>query len=405
MCNTEGCKLSTYKNNKCILHSDDKNKNIKNFWNEIKNIIDKTNESYKKNKELTEEINAEYNYEMFKYKFENIIFPESIFEEIEYKSFYDLDKDLNIYFKNSTFEGSIDFSLLSNAKAISFDNCTFNCDIEFCEQKFQDSFLFEKCTVNSNLKFKNIIFLGVTSFIETKFNKKVEFIHSRSEDLFLFNSTKIEEIFIDNTFFNSESNFLDMKNKDEKDLKAENIKNRETARIIKNSFEKQDNIIEANKFYALEMEKREEELYLGKYFFEWSVFKFHKISSNHSQDWFLVLLWILNISYIYSFIKANTFYYIDTLIGFTFILFIFIFSYSFLIKFKNNLGKIGLSILSLLWLIYSPIKIDEVTNLISPFSIMTKGENLTFISLLYKIIIAYLIYQFIISIRQNTRRK
>ena len=96
MCDIDGCKLVSYKNNKCILHSDDKSKDIKKFWDEIKNIIDKTNESYKKDKKLVKEITAEYNYEIFKYEFENIIFPESILEEREYKSFYDLDKDLNI---------------------------------------------------------------------------------------------------------------------------------------------------------------------------------------------------------------------------------------------------------------------------------------------------------------------
>ena len=45
------------------------------------------------------------------------------------------------------------------------------------------------------------------------------------------------------------------------------------------------------------------------------------------------------------------------------------------------------------------------SNRLNPFSIMTGNEELTFSGLIYKIIIAYLIYQLIISIRQNTRRK
>jgi len=44
-------------------------------------------------------------------------------------------------------------------------------------------------------------------------------------------------------------------------------------------------------------------------------------------------------------------------------------------------------------------------NKLNPFSIMMGSEKLTFGGLIYKIIIAYLIYQLIISIRQNTRRK
>ena len=38
------------------------------------------------------------------------------------------------------------------------------------------------------------------------------------------------------------------------------VKNRETARKIKDTFEKQNNIIEANRFYKLEMKEREKEL-------------------------------------------------------------------------------------------------------------------------------------------------
>ena len=45
------------------------------------------------------------------------------------------------------------------------------------------------------------------------------------------------------------------------------------------------------------------------------------------------------------------------------------------------------------------------SNKLNPFSIMTGKEELNFGILLYKITIAYLIYQLIISIRQNTRRK
>jgi hypothetical protein len=437
MCDIDGCKLVSYKNNKCILHSDDKSKDIKFFWDEIKNIIDKTNKSYKKDKKLVKEITAEYNYEIFKYEFENIIFPESILEEREYKSFYDLDKDLNINFKNCTFKEKIDFSLLSSAKAVSFSNCIFNEDIEFKYQKFQDLFIFEKCTVNSNIKFQNIVFLGITSFIGTTFNEKIEFIHSRSEDLFLFNSTKIEEIFIDNTFFNSESNFLDMKNKEEKDLKAENIKNRETARIIKHSFENLNNIIEANKFYALEMEKRREELSTdiekGKNIFEYFIFHFHNLSSNHSTNPLLVLFWILIFSLFYSYcfdflekqelyiecfdekyLKSwiYTFYnfkeIFDLFLVITIIFGIFLLVYLVFNQKNENLGlMIIFAICSISFYIFltKDFYLFLVAKNFNPFSIMTKGEDLSFSMLIYKSTIAYLIYQFIISIRQNTRRK
>ena len=45
------------------------------------------------------------------------------------------------------------------------------------------------------------------------------------------------------------------------------------------------------------------------------------------------------------------------------------------------------------------------SNNLNPFSIMTELSKLDFSTMIYKITIAYLIYQLIVSIRQNTRRK
>jgi len=116
-----------------------------------------------------------------------------------------------------------------------------------------------------------------------------------------------------------------------------------------------------------------EDLKEGKNIFEWLVFKVHGISSNHSQDWLLVLFWIISLTFLTSFMKT-----IDC-------------------NFHQISEKIVLSsiVISIIFFI----------NLINPFSIMTGKEELSFGILLYKITITYLIYQLIVSIRQNTRRK
>jgi len=53
----------------------------------------------------------------------------------------------------------------------------------------------------------------------------------------------------------------------------------------------------------------------------------------------------------------------------------------------------------------SYIDLDIIAMNINPFSIMTSKEPITLGLLIFKITIAYLIYQFIVSVRQNTRRK
>ena len=69
--------------------------------------------------------------------------------------------------------------------------------------------------------------------------------------------------------FDDEANFLDItsqkreKNKNDEfsgEIKSIQVANRETARVIKNFYDNSNNIIEANRFYALEMEEREKEL-------------------------------------------------------------------------------------------------------------------------------------------------
>ncbi|MEA2016887.1 MAG: hypothetical protein U9N59_00445, partial [Campylobacterota bacterium] len=223
---------------------------------------------------------------------------------------------------------------------------------------------------------------------------------------------KINNFNLDNTFFKDEANFLDIKNKDNDKLESKNIANRETARIIKHSFEKIGNIIEANKFYALEMEKQEKELKWSDNFAEKLVFTFHKLSSNHSQDWVLTLFWIMNMTLVKVFLE---FEYCEEIslyynIPISFIVIISIFIVGLFILELDSKYKLlfDFSFTSLFIYIYASITPDTtlcyISNSINPFSIMTT-QSLSFSELIYKIIIAYLIYQFIISIRQNTRRK
>ena len=73
--------------------------------------------------------------------------------------------------------------------------------------------------------------------------------------------------------------------------------------------------------------------------------------------------------------------------------------------FNNTLLKIALGINLIIASILSYIYLDVIADKINPFSIMTSKDPITFGLLMFKITIAYLIYQFIVSVRQNTRRK
>jgi len=229
----------------------------------------------------------------------------------------------------------------------------------------------------------------------------VKFKYSQFRSIAFFRDAKIKgKLDLRDAIFKDEVNFLDIKT---------NVSNRETARIIKHSFEQQDNIIEANKFYALEMQKQEESLKWRKSFLDKLIFTFHQLSSNHSQDWMLVLLWILNITVLYKISPNITSTASNDIVIFlmTSIITIGIFLINvnklFCYHILHNY-KVILSIIFLYLFNNSNINFDTISNNINPFSIMTT-QTITFSELIYKIIIAYLLYQFIISIRQNTRRK
>jgi len=413
MCSVKDCDNSNFDNeDRCSLHCKKSEKNgwykidekqekvwdepkLELFWEQIQNTIHDIDRINSDMENLNNPILSKIKYN---YNFIKVIFPEG--KHINKGYFFDLNESIDIGFNKCIFLGSTNFSLISKSNNIIFNHCVFFENIEFRNMDFKGLFLFQKCRVCKDIEFRNIIFADTSSFIKSKFYKNLYFIHSRFDNLALFNEIKAEELNFDNTFFKEEANFLDM---------TVNVANRETARIIKNAFEGQNNIIEANKYYTKEMQEREKELKILESPLEWLVFKVHGITSNHSQDWFLVLLWIVNITIVYSFFKS---FDRDVFIG-TLLLGTLSFCIMFYMckdigvdKYKNLIISSLVFILLLInCKVLNNIKCNDAVTNFNPYSIMTVNDPLTFGLLIYKIVITYLIYQFIISIRQNTRRK
>jgi uncharacterized protein YjbI with pentapeptide repeats len=317
-------------------------------------------------------------------------------EQYKKRDTFDLDL-LNL--KESTFEGKV---------KIQFYDIQ---DANFYNTKFQDLADFYQ-TIFHKVNFERTDFWSISVFSESHFKCDVAFDYVKFWGKAIFRDTIIKgTLNLRDSIFNDEANFLNItKEKVDKDKEPIdiNVANRETARVIKNFYDNSNNIIEANRFYKLEMEKREDELEkdIKSNFWEWLIFKFHGISSNHSQNWLLALFWIFIISFeVEVFKKIEVIYYLFAIIlPLIFILFIF--------EFKSNktvfnvlLIEIGLLFYILYGYLTKDYKLYCFSNNLNPFSIMTGVDKLNILELLYKVIIAYLLYQFIISIRQNTRRK
>ncbi|MEN5406989.1 hypothetical protein [Aliarcobacter butzleri] len=245
--------------------------------------------------------------------------------------------ELNVSFKNCKFLDNVKLSRYNFTKDLDFAKCEFfgNFNLDNTNVKgritFSKSFFYKKLDISLSsfsklyinysfiyeIKTTYTIFKELSIFSNNIFYSDVYFEMNTFEKMAYFrNSIFLKKLNLRDTIFKENKSFLgisfkldndklnqmDLSEKSKKYVKSLEIEkeyflgDRETARIIKDSFEQQNNIIEANKFYALEMKEREKELEedirKGKNFFEWIVFKIHGLSSNHSQDGTLALFWI-----------------------------------------------------------------------------------------------------------------
>lgn len=328
---------------------------------------------------------------------------------------YYIKKYSKIEFFNCTFNEKVIININGENKII-FRECIFNKNviykgifskIELIKCTFNDIVDFIELEKIFFLKIRFSLFKNIVSITKSNIEKFESSLNQFSESLF-FSKISINIITLKSSYY-KKIVINDIKNFRQKEIMSDNISDRETARIIKDSFEQQNNIIEANKYYALEMKKREEDLTEGKNFFEWLVFKVHGISSNHSQDWLLALFWIMSFTFSIGTITNHFEEYHISFINLIPAFFIFIMSLiiaSLEIEFKNILLIIfGFISYGLYSIISCDFNLYNVTNHINPFSVMNSWDNITFSEFIFKVIIAYLIYQLIISIRQNTRRK
>jgi len=425
----------------CILHCKKNNwdnQKVMNFWETLREEIKNQNKSPF----------SPY------YEFKNVIFPK--FENFGLAQHKETEKSGNSFFNKSekkefnkkfklidcTFLDEADFSHIKFLEGLTFDNCIFENGLVIKNSNFDEyeKVRIQNCPkiVNANFKnttfsdladFYNSVFIGekttfekttfldIVVFSEGTFKVDIDFKYTTFNKLAQFKNTKFEkELNLEDSIIKEEANFLHIKQKDGKNLKSENIANRETARIIKNSFEKQNNIIEANKFYALEMEKEKEELTWKENFIDKLIFTAHVISSNHSQNPLRVLFWII----IFGILSATIDFFSMTHFG------IYIHNKPYMMMgliifgplifcivniFKNKNFTLSFLILFLMISSYSLVTKDFCTyfslfaKTINPFSRIFSGGNINLIQLVFKVIFAYLYYQFIVSIRQNTRRK
>jgi len=302
----------------------------------------------------------------------------------------------NLYLTESTITGKAKIQLI-----------TIEDQADFFNTKFMDLADFYGVTFNE-VNFTKTDFNDIAVFSEAKFIKDIDFKYTKFLNEAIFRDTVFyEKLDLRNAIFKTGATILDITSEKGSKRKIK-VANRETARIIKSLLDSSKNIIEANKYYALEMKEREKELKKTKQpreWLEWLIFKIHGVSSNHSQDWFLAVLWILVVGIINYAITMEQVQYTD---DFLVLSSTFLVPLLYLIICNENIEKPHYKYGILLFIIaiplsFSIISLGELIKTVNAFSKL--GQDISAIEFLFHLITAYLLYQFAVSVRQNTRRK
>lgn len=221
---------------------------------------------------------------------------------------------------------------------------------------FEDFTGFEKCEfgikgdeTKSKVEFEYVTFLNFTNFRKAKFFNGLDFEHTNLKESPNFLNAEIDEKFT----------------------------NRETFRIIKDSFDKIGNQIEANKYYSHEMRKYKEELKASKVKSpERLIFWFNERVSNFGSSIGRPLFLILSCAIIYYLLVLG-------------------YENNLLYKYSNeNLND---------WLSKISYQLNIFAKGIPPYGRFLK-EGMEFVTLIFHIFFLTFTWHFIVAVKRCTKR-
>lgn len=371
-------------------------------------------------------------------------------------------KEIN--FAKTVFCKKIEFIRVTFEKQINFEGAIFNDNVNFQEAIFEkntneneklqgsifEGVIFNKEAIFQETKFKDKAkffrtrFEKYTSFEKAEFFDEVDFENCIAKDLFYFHNVKLGKLNLIGSHLDK-ANFLRLHNNQKSNipLTKNNIANKDTARILKSHFENENNILEANIYFVLEQEfyldllKRENSKYPQRYINLITVYV-NKYISNFGTDWVRVLIVLFGFGFLASFgyslfdnpvdVKdLKSIYTISFNINDSFILFLEFYYTLILYLAYHHKGTEFVIYWIILYLIafsmFETIRIvnNSVVTLINPLNIFNQDmayqdcgnilkninyfEKIALYGVIVKGIAIALIYQFIISFRNSTRRK
>jgi uncharacterized protein YjbI with pentapeptide repeats len=356
-----------------------------------------------------------------------------------------------VNFTQAYFIGEVDFSNVTFKEDVNFLKAKFKDDVKFYHSTFEKELSFEKvqfkeetdfyyCTFVDKTNFDEVTFHAKTVFHQVRFEKKasfsllsskyrltffdcfakkISFKYSRVENAYFINNhfeyLNLHGVAIQNPFFS------------DNDI---NEAERETFAYMKNFFDKRNDYISANYYYAKEMRAYQKELFpktktnFFKKFYHWFnkpnlgdklVFGFSKLASNFGQNIFLPMYWILFAGAFFVGLKGI---YSKEFILFSIMLLLILSSFSYLVRkvFKKQkredvvwlLAQATLSLLTVGLYLYHGTFISDFAKIINPIQILrgtnTYCQGIELSCLLLRAFIATMVYHFVIASKRGVKR-
>ena len=326
-------------------------------------------------------------------------------------------------FYDATFEENVNFDYAMFKAKASFTNAVFKANAFFYDTTFEAEAIFFNTTFDSIAYFYNTTFKAEADLKFATFKDWANFYNTTFEALANFTNLSFKHLTLTNAKFN-DVNFLGLsgyENNQKVTLSKKHFANKESARLIKAYFEKQNNISEANKYFSIEQELYIDHLHKTKTepnrIPTLATLYLNKWVSDFGTDWIRPLLVMFIFGYLaslgYGFLQNG-----DESINFTNskLLLFSGFLYSLLVYYfydKKLWIALTASIIVFLSMLMGDIHLREISNdiskLINPLNIFKPKVNyfdsIAMYGMLVKLGMSVLIYQFIMAFRQNTRRK
>jgi len=286
---------------------------------------------------------------------------------------------------------------------VTIKDTDFRKNADFFMSIFKKGTLVESKKENiskNDIGFKAINFESLALFGNTEFHKKLIFKYVTFKGHNHFKSAKLHKgLDLEYTNIQNEINFYGL------DILDTSTTSQETYRIIKHQFEKLGNKIDANKYHALELEQKKRKLNFLKTPLDYVVFKVHWISSEHSTNWFLPVLWMISLGIIFASCKKEGMSYLLFITLFPLLIwtldgFVKTITNGRLKRYKNTFVSSLVLLINISLANSFGISFEDVIKNIS----LVNFDNPNSIMFFNKIIMGYLYYQFLMSVRKDTRK-